>query len=195
MGKRKATLELHVEYEVKVFNPKTGKILKRVRGKTKTFNQNFARLLTMMCFLRGDATVTMAVTDHGGTARTMGAPRYGNDPAYYTPATGYAFHVGVGRSDTAFVRTHYNLLDLLKWVPYSTISYTDDGTKLIFEVSGSWYNDTGVIQTVKEIGMLMLCCDTGGGKRWIMIARDVITPTDVPAGSSIAVAYAVTIPF
>jgi len=137
----------------------------------------------------------MSVTDHDGTARTMGAPRSDNSPPDYTPATGEAFRVGVGRSDVAFNRTHYNLLDLIAWMPFSTISYEDDGTKVVFEVSGSWYNDTGVTQTVKEIGMSMTCCDTGGWVRWIMIARDVITPTDVPADSTIAVAYKATIPF
>jgi len=188
-------LELHVEYEVKVFNPKTGKVLKRVKGKGKTFNQNFARLLVIMMFPRGDATVEMSVTRTDGVALTMGAPRDAYSPPDYAPATGLAFKVGVGRSDVAFSRTHYNLLDVIAWVPYSTISYTDDGTKVLFEVSGSWYNDTGVTQTVKEIGMLGQFMPALSSPDWVMIARDVITPTDVPAGSTIAVAYRVTIPF
>jgi len=195
MGKRKATLELQVEYEVKVFNPKTGKVIKRVKGKGGTFNQNFARLLAIMCFLRGDRSVSMSVTDLDGVARTMGAPRDAFSPPDYTPTSDWGFRVGVGRSDVAFNRTHYNFLDEISWMPYSTIAYTDDGTKVLFEVSGSWYNDTGTTQTVKEIGMAMRCCDTGGYVRWIMIARDVITAVDVPAGATIAVAYAVTIPF
>jgi len=195
MGKRKATLELQVEYEVKVFDPKTGKVIKRVRGRSKSFTQNFSRLLAMMTFPRGDAAVSMSITDHGGTARTMRAPLYTYNPIEYDPVTGYAFQVGVGRSNVAFSRTQYNLLSLIAWVPYSTISYVDDGTKVVFEVSGSWYNDTGTLQTVKEIGMSGLFLDYGGAEYWIMLVRDVITAVDVPAGSTIAVAYSVTIPF
>jgi len=195
MGMQKGAVRLLVEYEVKVFDPKTGKVIKRVRGRSKTFTQHFSRLLAIMMFPRGDATVSMSVTDYGGTARTMRAPTTVYAPPQYDPATGYRFNVGIGRSDVAFSRTHYNLLDLIDWVPYSTISYVDDGTKVVFEVSGSWYNDTGVTQTVKEIGMLGLFRDDAGVVRWIMLARDVITAVDVPADRTIAVAYSVTIPF
>jgi len=195
MGRQKGTVRLCVKYEVKVFDPKTGKVIKRVRGRSKTFNQNFSRLLAIMMFPRGDATVSMSVTDRGGTARTMESPTTAYPPPDYTPATAHRFEVGIGRSDVAFSRTQYNLLDAIAWMDYSTISYTDDGTKVIFEVSGSWYNDTGTTQTVREIGMTGRFTDGGGTVRVIMIARDVITAVDVPAGSTIAVAYSVEIPF
>jgi len=188
-------VELQVKYEVKVFDPKTGKVIKKVKGKSGSFNQNFARLLAILMFPRGDAGVSMSITDRGGTARTMQAPREPYSPLNYVVATGYRFEVGVGRSNVAFSRTQYNLLDPLGWVDYSTYSITDDGTKVVFRVSGSWYNATGVTQTAQEIGMTGRFMATDGSVYIIMIARDVITPTDVPDGLAIAISYEVTIPF
>jgi len=195
LGKRKATLELQVEYEVKVFDPKTGKVIKRVKGKAKSFTRHFSRILAIMIFSKGDGYVSVPVTDRDGYGRTMISPETTYSPTTYDPAGAHAFQLGVGRSDLAFDRDQYNLIDGVGWVPYSTFSITDDGTKVIFEVSGSWYNDTGALVTIKEIAMFSRFRDIGGYMYWIMLARDVITPTDVPAGSTIAVAYKATIPF
>jgi len=162
MGKRKASLHVYAEYEVKVFNPKTGKVIKRVKGRCKTFTQHFSRILAICLFPRGDATVRLSITDYEGYGRIMKAPHDYYCPPQYPPATGYAFHLGVGRSDTAFSRDQWNLIDLIDWVPYSTYSITDTAVEVIIEVSGSWYNDTGVAQTVREIGMLGLFRDEGG---------------------------------
>jgi len=180
-------VELQVKYEVKVFDPKTGKVIKKVKGKSGSFNQNFARLLAILMFPKGDAGVSMSITDRDGTARTMNAPREPYSPLNYVVATGYRFEVGVGRSNVAFNRTQYNLLDLLGWVDYSTYSITDDGTKVVFRVSGSWYNGTGVTQTAQEIGMTGRFIAIDGTVYAIMIARDVISPTDGPDGYSIAI--------
>jgi len=191
----KRGVELKVEYTVKVIDTKTGKVLKVVKGEGKTFNQNFARVLGIMMFSRGDARVTVSLTDTGGTARSMWAPDYDTSPLNYDPAVGYRFKLGVGKSNVAFDRTHYNLLDPLAWFDYSIWNLTDDGIKVKVEVSGSWYNDTGVDVTVNEIGMVIRLKDVDGYIRVIMIARDVITATTLPAGQTIAVAYAITIPF
>jgi len=195
LGKKKeVAVSLYAEYEVKVFDPKTGKVIKKVKGKGKTFTQHFARLLALLLFPRGDVTTKISATDHGGVGREFWAPHLDWSPPSYSPATTKQFRVGVGKSDVTFDRTQYDLLDLISWMIYSTYAITDDGTKVLFEVSGSWYNDTGATVTVKEIGMSGLF-EHAASPAWVMLARDVITPTDVPAGSTIAVAYKVTIPF
>jgi len=188
-------LKIGVQYEVKVIDPKTGKVIKTVRGKGGSFNQNFARLLGLLMFPPGDVERTTSLTDVGGTARTMRAPDGAYSPLNYTVSAGYKLELGVGKSSVAFDRTHYNLLDLQAWVDYSTFSMTDDGTKVTVEFSGSWYNDTGLTVTIKEIGFRCRFTDQGNVVRTIMLARDVITAVDVPAGSTIAVSYAITIPF
>jgi len=192
---KKEALKIQVEYEVKVIDAKTGKVLKTVKGQGGSFNQNFARLLGLLMFPRGDVLRTVSLTDVGGTARTMRSPYETYNPVDYPPSTGYELELGVGKSDVAFSRTHYNLLDPQAWVDYSTFSMEDDGTKVTVEFSGSWYNDTGALVTIKEIGFRCRFEDNTGAIRVIMLARDVITATDVPAGSTIAVAYAITIPF
>jgi len=194
MTKREG-LKIHVQYTVKVIDTKTGKVLKTVKGKSKTFNQNFARLLGLLMFPRGDVEPAVSVTDTGGTARTMRSPSDTYPPTYYTAGVAYRLELGVGKSDVAFDRTHYNLLDPQAWVDYATFSLTDDGTKVTVEFSGSWYNDTGLTVTIQEIGFRCRFRDDAGYICAIMLARDVITATDVPAGSTIAVAYAITIPF
>jgi len=191
----KRGVKIKVEYTVKVIDTKTGKVLKVVKGEGKTFNQNFARLLGIVMFPKGDGRVSVSLTDTGGTARTMWAPDYGTPPLNYDPTAGYKFELGVGKSSVAFDRTHYNLLDLQAWVDYSTWNLTDDGTKVMVEITGAWYNDTGADVTINEIGMRVRWMDSAGVIRTIMIARDVITATTVPAGQTIAVAYAITIPF
>jgi len=192
---RRKELIIEVQYEVKVIDPKTGKVLKKVRGKGGTFNQNFGRLLGLMLFPRGDVTTSISVTDTVGTARTMIAPTLGYPPNRYEPDVARRLELVIGRSDVAFSRTQYNVLDYIATMDYSTYSLVDDGTKVTVEFSGSWYNDTGVAETVREIGFICRFSDSGGGVRIIMLARDVITPVDVPAGATIAVAYAITIPF
>jgi len=194
MTERKG-LKIGVRYEVKVIDTKTGKVLKTVKGKGETFVQNFSRLLGLLMFPRGDVMETVSLTSTDGVAQTMEAPSASYSPLQYTADTPYKFHLGVGRSDAAFSRTQYNLIDPIAWVDYSTWSLTDDGTKVIVDFSGSWYNDTGATVTVREIGFACVFSNAVGGLARIMLARDVITPIDVPAGSTVAVAYAVTIPF
>jgi len=188
-------LKIEVKYEVKVIDPKTGKVIKTVKGKGASFNQNFARLLGVLMFPRGDVETSVSLTDTGGTARTMRSPDESYPPTRYTVGAGYKLELGVGKSTTAFSRTQYNLLDPQAWVDYSTWSLTDDGTKVTVEFSGSWYNDTGADVTINEIGFRCRFLDTANYVRTIMLVRDVITATSVPAGRTIAVAYAVTIPF
>jgi len=194
MTKREG-LKIGVRYEVKVIDTKTGKVLKVVKGEGKTFNQNFSRLLGIVMFSKGDGRVSVSLTDIDGTARTMWAPDYGESPCSYDPTVDLRFRVGLGKSDVAFSRTQYNLLDPQAWVDYSVWDLVDDGTKVTLDVTGSWYNDTGVDVVIKEIGMCLAWQDKFGTEYRIMIARDVITATVVPAGSTIAVAYAITIPF
>jgi len=193
--KKRKELKICVEYEVKVIDTKTGKVIRKVKGKGRTFNQNFARLLGLVMFPRGDVESTVSLTDTGGTARTMRSPDDSYPPTRYVVASAYRLELGVGKSSVAFDRTHYNLLDPQAWVDYATFSLTDDGTKVTVEFSGSWYNDTGATVTINEIGFRCRFLDSGNYVRTIMLARDVITATDVPAGSTIAVAYAITIPF
>jgi len=187
-------VKIRVRYVVKVVDTKTGKVLKVVKGEGKTFNQNFGRVLGLVMFAIGDTTKSISVTDVGGTARTMKVPT-DYSPGGYSPSAAYKFELGVGKSDTAFSRTQYNLLDPPEWVDYSVWDLVDDGTRVTLDVSGSWYNDTGADVVIKEIGMRVRWLDSGNIVRVIMIARDVITATTVPAGQTIAVAYAVEIPF
>jgi len=188
-------VKIRVRYTVKVIDTKTGKVLKVVKGEGKTFNQNFGRMLGMLMLVRGDVRVSVSLTDVDGTARTMWAPDFDRPPFRYGAGVDARLEVGVGKSDVAFSRTHYNLIDPQAWVDYSVWNLTDDGTKVVVEISGSWYNDTGADVVIKEIGMRVFWLDNAGYLRCIMIARDVITATTVPAGQTIAVAYAVTIPF
>jgi len=187
-------VKIRVRYTVKVIETKTGKVLKVVKGEGKTFNQNFARVLGIVMFPAGDATKSVSVTDVDGVARTMEAPST-ESPPDYSPFAGARLEIGVGKSDVPFDRTHYNLLDPQAWVDYSVWDLVDDGTKVTLDISGSWYNDTGATVTIKEIGIRVWWSDTVPAVRIVMIARDVITATDVPAGQTIAVAYAIEIPF
>jgi len=187
-------IKIKVDYRVKVIDNKTGKIVKTVKGKSKTFNMNFARLLGLL-FQRGDATGSVSLNDTGGAARTF----YNNYSVALTPLNlpadaGNKLVLKIGSSSAAFDRSHYEMQTLLATFAYSTFTLTDTGTNVRVDISGSWIN-TGASITVREIGFVVRYVDTGGYVRSILLARDIITDTVVGTNQTIAVAYSITIPF
>jgi len=200
MTQRREMLKLEVKYKVVVMD-RSGKVVKKVEGTCKTGTAWLSRLLSMI-FPRGDVEDVRSVLDWGGTSRTL---RYPYVPATLPPpnynpymwdvGAGKMIQVGIGESDLAFDREQYNLISPIAWVGYSTYTFTDDGTKVIVTVTGSWYNDTGATVTVKEIGLNAWFRDWDGTEFRVMLVRDVITPTTVDPTYTIAVGYEVTIPF
>jgi len=186
-------IKIKVDYRVKVIDNKTGKIVKVVKGKSKTFNLNFSRIVGIVMFPVGDVTRSISVNDTGGVARTFAAP-YGLSPMAYSPAAGYKQRLGIGSSSVAFSRTHYELQAKIGDFPYSTHTLTDDGTQVRVDISGSYLNP-GASITVREIALYGYFYDNGGFVRYLMLARDVITDTIVGTNQTISVGYTITVPF
>jgi len=186
------TIKINVEYKIKVIDNKTGKVVKTLKGKSKTFNLNFARLLGLL-FQRGDIGASVSITDTGGVGRTFSNNTYYN-PLNVATAAGNKLRFHIGSSNTPFDRAHYEMQALISTFDYSTWSLTDDGTKVKVDISGSWLNP-GPSVTVREIGFDVVFSDSGYNNRRVLLARDVIPDTVVDAGRTIAVAYSITIPF
>jgi len=186
------TVKINVEYEVKVIDNKTGKTLRTVKGKSKTFNLNFARLLGLF-FQRGDVIASISATDTGGSGRTF-INNDSSNPLNVGTSAGNKLKLHIGSSSAPFDRSHYEMQALVATFDYSTWSLTDDGTKVKVDISGSWINP-GPSVTVREIGFDVVYRDSGAYLRRILLARDVIPDTVVDTGRTIAVAYSITIPF
>jgi len=193
--KKITELKIQGKYEVKVIDTKTGEVLKLVKGEGGTFNSNFARLLALLMFPAGDTETSLGVTDIDKVVRTMRSPDDEYPPTRYIVDPAYRIEVGIGKSGEPFERTQYRLLDPQAWVACPTYTITDDGTKVIVEFSGSWLNDTGALVTIREIGFRCRFLDETNYVSVIMLARDVITPTDIPAEGTVTVSYDITIPF
>jgi hypothetical protein len=64
------------------------------------------------------------------------------------------------------------------------------GNDWVFRIIRVFTNNSGASITVKEIGIKVKAQDSGGGARWFLIARDVISSgVTVPNGSTLTVRY------
>ncbi len=180
--------------ELRVIDPKTGKVLTKRRIKGHSFLRNFSSLCRLL-FMRGDSVETESVLDTGGVARTLGSATPYAFPAY-SFGTASKMRCCVGTSSVDFSRDQYGCVSGIATVVYSNYTFTDDGTKKIVNVTFSWLNDTGAAQSIAEVCLIEQVLDTGNTTRWIALTRDLFSPPiSVPAGSVLAVGYTITIPW
>jgi hypothetical protein len=134
--------------------------------------------------LRG-VTVSFGFVDLGGMSRTQSCIAAASNNFLGSGCADRAPYIGFGSSTTPPVRTDYKLHAELARVRGFTYS---DESAFTCSIVGSWTPDSGV--TVCEVGLYMLVCDAGGGARYVLFDRSVLSPcVSVSAGETISVAY------
>jgi hypothetical protein len=188
-------MEISYNVEAKVIDPKTGKVLAKKRIKGGTFLKNFSALCHLI-FMRGDTVEYETVIDTTGTSRSLKAAGQNYAWPQYDPSATNKMKCCVGTSSAAFSRDQYGCQSPLATVVYSNYNLTDDGTKKVLSIAFSWLNDTGAAQNVAEVALILSVAETAGTVRSVAIARDVFSPAiSVPAGSTLAVGYSITLPW
>jgi hypothetical protein len=188
-------MEIGYHVKLQVIDNKTGKILEERQVKGESFLKWFASLCRLL-FMRGDATESESVLDTSGTARTLQSATTTNPFPYYSPAAGNKIRCQVGISNQAVARDQYACVSPVATVTYNTYDFTDDGTKKTVTMSFAWLNNTGGSVDIAEACLILVVLDSANVLRTIAIARDVFSPAiTVPANSTLAVGYVITIPW
>jgi len=185
-------IKIIAEYEVKVLDPKTGEVIRSVKGESKSFTLNFGRLIAIL-FQRGDYQVSVPVVDTSGASRTFRNNDTTSSPFEVSTSTANRIRLHIGSSNEPFSRGQYEMLGKIAEFDYSTYNLADDGTKIVVQFSGSWLN-TGSLVTVREIGFDVVYNAAGTVTRFLL-TRDVIPDTTVDTNQTIAVGYTITIPY
>ena len=130
-------------------------------------------------------SVSFSFVDLGGSSRTQVCIGTATSDFLASGCADRAPYIGFGSSTIPPARIDYVLRSGLarvrasRWVDESTFTFT---------IVGSWTPDSDV--SVCEVGLYMLVCDGGGGARYVLFDRSVLTPCiSVTAGSTISVSY------
>jgi hypothetical protein len=189
-------MEISYNVEAKVIDTKTGKILAKRRIKGDSFLKNFSAICRLL-FMRGDVTDTETVLNTAGSSITLKTGSKTYPFPYFDPAAGNKLRCCIGTSSVAFSRDQYGCISGIATVVYSNYAWTDDGTKKILNIAFSWLNDTGASQNIAEVAMIVTVAEGAAATlHTVAITRDLFSPAiTVPAGSTLAVGYTITIPW
>ena len=186
-------LELHYILETK---DKEGKVIRRKKGKSKSWTQQFCQLLEAQM---GQMEAVNA-RDTGNILRTL---RPYSSNFVMTAGTGvidYGIRAGIGI--TAEAITDYVLVTPIAHgtgagqLSHAAVTFTtiaNDATSAWFTVSRNFTNNSGATITVNEIGMICYGLDSGGYTRYLLIARDVITAQGVLNNQTLTVTYKIKV--
>ena len=204
------TLKTYWEIEVR---DKNGKLLKRKRIKSHSWLKQWIQILKGEFATRHSTTVghaNVSVTDETGSARTYPTHTTDSRYTYYMNLStlGDAGDVSqgiiVGGGDTPNSLMTYALASKIGHgtgsgqLIYSAESMEDvinpSGMDLQFRITRTFTNNSGVIVTVKEIGILAKKYDATPAGRSFLIVRDVLpSPSSIPDGATMTIRYAVKI--
>jgi hypothetical protein len=196
-------LEAYWEIEVRDAN---GKLLKFRRNKAKSLLPQFLGLLKgqfMLIFDSDQNAGNSPVTDISGTVRYY---PYTTTVIYRTCMCMCAgigvdeYGLVVGSSDAPNAINQYAMGAKIPHgnesgkLYYGAISFENTsnppGTNnWIIRIIRTFSNNSGSSITVKEIGLIVKAYDSTASARLYLIARDVISPVTVPAGSTLTVRY------
>jgi hypothetical protein len=196
-------LEAYWEIEVR---DASGKLLTFRKFKAKSWLAQFIGMLKGQFMLIYGASANggnVNIIDTSGTARAYPAvPSY----IYNSGLCLYAgdgvgdFGLVVGSSDTPNTVNTYTMGAIISHGNGSGQLYygattmenpqNPSGTNYwIFRIIRTFTNNSGGSITVKEIGLIVKCYDSGGNTRYFLIARDVISPVTVPNGATLTIRY------
>ena len=190
-------LEAYLEIEVRDANRK---LLTFRKAKAKSFLEPFLGLIRGQFACDGNAIVI----DTSGTTRTYpygGSDFLSSSGIYINSGFGdSSFGLVVGSSDAPNTVNQYTMGAIItNGTGAGQLSY---GTHTIenpqnppntnywmFKIIRTFTNNSTSSVTVKEIGLIVKCKDSGNALRYWLIARDVINPVTVPSGSTLTVRY------
>jgi len=192
---------LYYEVEVK---DKSGKVVTRIRGRSHSYLRPYMQLRKAMYNQKyGAAAVTSTVLDITNTARTI--PKSDSGTITYMTFSVKAdsaegdYGIVVGTGDSA---NNINTVALVGIITHGTgagqlvhnTSSLEDvsnpsGADLVFKIIRTYSNNSGATIVVKEIGLEAKLMDYTSIARTFLLARDVITPTSVPNGSTLTIRY------
>ena len=183
------TFGLYYRIEVK---DKNGKVRKRTRWrKAKSWTLQFLQHLEFVTMHAYSGTHgTFTILDTGNTARNFGVSAMGLSEifAIRAPDDAESYGIILGTSDQAVQNTDYVLIAPIAHgvgigeLDYGASSITTAavvGANVDLVLSRAFYNGSGAIITVKEIGIYAACKDDGGVVRYLCVCRDVIAPVDI----------------
>jgi len=196
-------LEAYWEIEVRDAN---GKLLTFRKFKAKSWLPQF------ICMLKGQFMVPYGTAANSGNANvtdTSGTVRAYPHLAGYLYNTGFILYAGdgvgdyglvVGSSDTPNTVNTYAMGAIIPhgnasgqlYYGATTIENPQNPPNTnywFFRITRTFTNNSGASIIVKEIGLIVKAYDSGGGTRYFLIARDVISPVTVPNGSTLTVRY------
>jgi len=188
--KKKAKERLY--YEI-IVTDKDGKVILRQKAEAHSFLIQYNQIRSGAM---GNANRT--VKDTGGTDRTV---RAASTPFRLAAAIGVtAQGIRVGTGNTAVAIGDYALETAIAegtgadQMEYQAQTYDTDVTvsdpDCTFELKRIISNGSGSTIVVLEIGIYVMCTDTGAVDRYFCIARDVLgSSVSVPNGGTITVFY------
>jgi len=193
--RRNEKVEIKMEIEIKVYDPKTGKVTLERKVPCHTFLKNFSALAHLI-IPRGDAIISDTVTDISGNARTAtGCGSSAPVPfTYVSESPSYKIFSRIGTNTTAFSRNQYDVLTYLAEIAYGNFTLTDTGSQKELRITYAWTNGTGLAKDVSECVLGIWVYVAGMYK--VAISRDVFSPAiNVPNGQVLALGYVITVPW
>jgi len=191
--------KIKLEYEVEV-RDKNGKLIKSIKGKSKSLLKNFMTVLRATLY--GNLmTETETILDRDNVSHTFpNLYSSANDHmSINAPSNDDNYGIVVGTGDTP---VDVDDVDLESPISNGTGSgqllYGDTTIEAVqtanstssFRVIRSFSNSSGESITVKEIGIAIRHQHKDDGKIYILIVRDVLaSPTSIPDGASFTVRY------
>jgi hypothetical protein len=143
----------------------------------------------LLCCVFADVSrggsVSFGFVDLGGASRTQRCIGTASFDFFGSGCGDRAPFIGFGSSTVAPSRSDYRLVSEL--VRVKGFRYVDESA-FSCSIAGYWTPDSDV--SVCEVGLYMRVCDSGGGVKFVLFDRSVLSPcVDVSAGSTISVSY------
>ena len=192
-------MKYELKYKVEVFN-KHGKVIHCEERRSKSFLEGYAAIMCAQMHGKSTPTITITVTDTGGTERTLRTY-----PAPFSCNAGAGIVVNgirVGTGDTAVDMTDNKLETEITEgtstgeMEHQATAFTTPsmaGSTCSFTVARSVINSSGASITVKEVGVYGISAITGVMAVYLAMVRDVlVSSVAVPNGGGITVTYTVS---
>jgi len=185
--------ELGAMLDLKVFDPKTGKITEQLSKKAESYVKQFLQML----FIKMGASVdVISMTDTGGVARNVSEASY---PTSYTifetnaaiTDVNYGIIIGTGSTAPTINDNKIETLIAHATMNYSAVTFgapAADNTTSQFTITRNFANVSGGAVTVNEFALYTRHWD--GAFRYFCLIRDVIGGgIAVPNGQTLTVNY------
>ena len=174
----------------------SGKVVMEKKLPCHTFLKNFAEIIWIALFLRGNAYNSATVTKREGTSEVLRTTIATNNIGDYSVAAGCAMRCRIGIGTQAFNRTDFDVQTYEDSLIYAQYEINDDGTQKTLTISFSWLNDTGGSKDITEACLICYYFGyTSATVKDVALTRDVFSAVTVADGYTMALGYVITFPW